>query len=154
MNIRILNEQKDIELLREAWAWRDSAPQWFKSLNTENETWDEFIANAHEELLIGIFDESLLAVIRLVQHRLGLFELHLMTRRKADWNILLQAGLSAKQYLFDKKVAQTFFGWIPRRNKGIVRLYRALGFVHNGERCYKGQTHGRPIEWLLFQSNR
>jgi hypothetical protein len=150
--IRLLNEG-DEELLREAWAWQDSSPKWFQeSQSSEKEELIDFLNTAKDKLLYGVFDEGLTAVIRLNPFANKVFSIDLFARRKTDFNVLSEAGLSLKYYLFDNGIAKGFFGWLPSRNRGVIKLYNFLGFTHSGVVCYKGQYHDKPVKWLLMVS--
>lgn len=158
--IRLLDETKDADLLRMAWSWKEDAPKWFRdSVMVENETFEDFIKSAKDEILFGVFNAEYYhfkepeptAVIRLTAHFLDTYQIHLMAHRATDWQVLAQAGLSVKKYLEER--GASFFGWIPARNRGIVRLYKFLGFVNKGVKCYRGKMRNRAILWLLMESN-
>lgn len=145
----------NVDVLTEAWGWADSAPQWFQqSQDDANETLDDFLTPNESVLLVGIFvDETATAVIRLTQVREMIFAIDLFAHRKTDWQILLNAGLSVQEYLFEKGV-KGFFGWIPSKNRPIVKLYQCLGFVHRGIKCRRGVMHGRSIKWMLMEATQ
>jgi hypothetical protein len=146
---------EDEELLKEAFGWQDNAPDWFKqSQATEDETLDDFLETAKDKLFYGIFDNEFTALIRLNPFSQKVFSIDLFAKRKTDWSVLAEAALSLKHYLYDNDVCHGFFGWIPDKNRGIVRLYKFLGFSHNGIVCYKGQYHGKVVRWLLMASKR
>lgn len=153
--IRLLDEGKDKGLLEEAWGWQDDAPQWFReSQDSEKETLSDFLETAGEKLLYGIFDDGLTAVIRLNPFNNKVFSIDLFAKRKTDWTLLCEAGKSLQMWLFDNQIANGFFGWIPSRNRSIIKLYNALGFIHNGVICYKGKYHNRPCRWLLMTAEK
>ncbi len=147
--IRILDETKDVEELKTAWSWFEETPAWFKeSLASSKETLADFLRSAENELLIGIFEKQITAVLRIVPQN-GVYELHLMAKRRTDWGILVQAFASVRDFLSERGIDK-FGGWIPKKNRAIIRLYRSLGFQYNGIRCFQGKTHGKIIEWYYF----
>jgi hypothetical protein len=151
--IRLLDTEKDEQTLREAWNWSRAAPRWFReSLECFKESEDEFIEATRNEMLFLVTDTEPTAVIRLVPTGEKRFTIHLYAKRKTDFEVLTQAGLSLKKYLFDKDIARAFGGWIPPQNRGVIKLYHALGFQFSGLRCFRGQIRGRVAEWLYMAS--
>jgi hypothetical protein len=148
-----MDAERDAEDLRIAWGWMDSSPRWFReSLATWKETLDEFIEDAEREMIYGIYLEGeITAVIRFIPDKNQMFDLHLYAKRKTPFDVLLQGCRSIKAYLFDKGV-KGLYGWINTRHRGVIRLYRELGFTDNGARETKGEAHGRPLEWMNFVS--
>lgn len=140
---------QDEKNLRTAWAWAENAPRWFTE-SQDKETEEDFLSTADEKLFYGIFDKEMTALIRLTPYSGKVFEIDLFADRKTDLNVLTEAGLSVRDYLIDKGIAKGFFGWISRQNRGIRKLYASLGFTACGIKCYRGKTHGRPVEWLLM----
>lgn len=144
--IRLLDPEKDMDLLREAWDWRDDAPRWFQeSLAIDKESWDDFVSGSKDEWHYGIFSDGLMAVVRLIQSSPRVFNIHLSARRKTDFEVLLTAGKSIRDYLFDKGVLG-FYGYLPTVNRGVSKLYEELGFTDTGIRVFKGQIRGRVGE--------
>lgn len=154
VSIRILDETKDRSILETAWNWSQGAPNWFKNaLAVHKETLKDFLHESANELIIGIFiDNEPQSVVRFVPMANGLYELHLMAKRKTDFNILLQACESIKQYVFDNGIKR-LGGWIPARNRHIVRLYKLLGFNQRGQIVREGTFHGRDIVWVYFEKS-
>lgn len=152
-SIRMVTEER---LLREAWGWQTEAPRWFReSQEAEAETLEHFLETAPDRLFYGIFeDEELKALIRLEPFRGRIFGIDLFARRDLSLEVLTSSGLSIKCFLYDRGVANGFFGWIPRFNRGIVKLYRNLGFAPCGIRCFKGRTHGKAVEWWLMTNKK
>lgn len=145
-NLRLLDVDKDKDLLIEAYDWRLTAPAWFrKCLDIFKETKEEYLENAKDEMHFGVFeDEEMKAVIRLVQDRPGVLNIHLSAKKGADIEMILAAGETLRDLLFEKGV-QSFFGYLPTLNKGISKLYEALGFHDTGIRVYKGQIHNKVV---------
>lgn len=149
--IRLLNPQNDLPLFREAWNWRYQAPKWFQeSLEIFKESWDEHVIRISTELHYGIFiDENLVAVVRLTETYPHIFNIDLSAKRKTSPQILLQAGSSIRDFLFDQGV-KGFYGWLPVQNRGVAWLYRSLGFFDTGEKIYKGRIHGKLAELIRY----
>lgn len=149
--IRLLNIDKDMPIITEAWNWRFTAPKWFReSLDIWKEDFDEMLAAMPNELHYGVFvDDQPTAVIRLIEERGQIFNIHLSAKRKTDFEVLLQAGSSVRDYLFDRGV-KSFYGFLPTVNRGVSHLYERLGFTDTGIRIYKGTIRGKTGEFKHY----
>ena len=143
----------DHDLLAEAFHWSSDAPRWFRE-SEEHETLEEFLANADRCLFYGIFDGEMKALLRLTPFAQGVFAVDLFARRSTDRELLTQAALSIQTYLYDREIANGFFGWIPTFNRSVRAIYARLGFQDSGVSCYRGKTHNRPVKWLLMVNSR
>jgi hypothetical protein len=148
--VRLLDGDADRDLLIEAWHFRDTAPRWFREcLDIFKETKDEYLENAKGELHFGVFeDDRLDAVIRLIPEKPTVWNIHLSARKGIALETLLAAGVNVRERML--KHDASFYGYLPERNKGISRLYEALGFVDSGLRLYKGVVHGKVVAWKHF----
>lgn len=154
MEIKLLDEKKDVELLREAWSWSDASARWFREANDAwKETFEDFLKSAKDEMLFGVYAEELTAVIRLIPAGGQIYVIHLYAKRKTPLEVLVSAGNTLKEYLYNKGV-NGFFGWIPTRNRSIIRLYEMLGFRFSGYRQYKPGESGRVFEWRQMISHK
>lgn len=149
--IRLLDHEKDMPVLEEAWNWRNSAPQWFRdSLDIFKESWEEFLVAVPDELHYGIFvDEKPTAVVRLIEAYPAVYNIHLSAKRKTDFNIILDYGLRLRNFLFENEV-KGMYGWIVKENRGVCHLYEQLGFTDTGIRCYKGMIGNRLGEFRHY----
>jgi len=148
MLVRLLDVEKDGRVFKEAWEWSRSAPKWFlDTLDVWKETFEEQMDAAKNELHYGVFvADQATAVVRLIEAFPWVFNIHLAARRRTPLETLVEAGSKLRDFLYSQGV-QGFYGYIPAQNRGIIRLYEALGFRDSGIRCFKGATHGRVIEW-------
>jgi hypothetical protein len=155
MLIRLLDIEKDASVFREAWDWAREAPRWFRdAMDVWKETFEEQMEAARNELHYGVFlDDEPAAVIRLIEAWPWVFNIHLSARRRTPLDVLVEAGSTLRDFLFAQGV-KGFYGYIPTQNRGVIRLYEALGFFDSGVRCFKGMTHGRVIEWKHMVTGR
>lgn len=146
--IRLITDEK---ILATAYSWADDSPSWFReTLDIWKETLAEYIKASKNEFNYGVFiDDEVVAVVRLVEYQPFVFNLHLYVKRGADFEVLLQAGRSLRDYLKDKG-AKGFFGWLPSMNRSVARLYKELGFTETGLKIYKGQIRGKTVEWRHY----
>lgn len=149
MIVRLLDSDKDRDLLIEAWHFRDTAPRWFREcLDIFKETLGEYLENSRDEFHFGVFDERLLAVVRLIPETPGVWNIHLSARKGTPVEVLLAAGLNIKERMFEH--GASFYGYIYHRNRTICRLYESLGFEDSGLRVYKGQIRNKVVEWVHY----
>jgi hypothetical protein len=147
--VRLLDSDTDRDLLIEAWHFRDTAPRWFREcLDIFKETKEEYLENSRDELHFGVIDDQLLAVIRLIPEKQGMWNIHLSARKGTAPEVLLAAGLNVRERMV--KHGASFYGYLPERNKTIGLLYEALGFVDSGLRIYKGVVHGKVVCWKHY----
>lgn len=139
----------DHALLREAFSWSENAPRWFRE-SEEPESVEEFLETADQRLFYGIFDKEMKALLRFTPFVEQVLSVDLFATRDISMPVLTQASASIQAYLYDKGVANGFFGWIPTFNRSIRGLYAELGFQFSGVACYRGKTHNRPVKWLLM----
>lgn len=149
--IRLLNIDKDMDVIKTAWGWRDTAPRWFRELlDVYKEPWSEYVENFPNELHYGVFtDGEPQAIVRLIEAHPWIYNLHLSAKRKTNFGVLVQAGLSLRDYLFDQGI-HGFYGNIATINRGVCKLYEALGFIDTGRRTVKGTIHGKDVVWKQY----
>lgn len=145
--IRIVTEY---DLLETAFHWADEMPDWYKEFQQIHlETFDSFIGTGNQ-LFIGVFQGELRALARFVLCPNGIYDIHLYVKRKTDPEMLFNACQSIMYYLFDQGI-KGLSGWVPSKHRGIVNLYKNLGFTNNGIRCFEGKVKGKLVEWLYFE---
>jgi hypothetical protein len=148
-SIRIVNES-ETELLTTAFHWADEMPDWYKEFQAIHlESLESFIGSENQ-LFIGVFQDDLVALTRFILCPKGFYDIHLYVKRRTDPEMLFTACESIMYYLLDQGI-KGLSGWIPVKHKGIVNLYRNLGFIHNGIRCFEGKVKGKIVEWLYFE---
>jgi hypothetical protein len=151
MEVRLLNLEKDLDIVQEAWTWADTAPRWFReTLAITKESWEEYLANFPNELHYGVFvEDQPTAIIRLIEAAPFIFNLHLSAKRKTDFRVLVEAGLNLRDHLFEHGIIG-FYGHLPVMNRSVSKLYEALGFEDTGVRSVDGQIRGKDVEWKQY----
>ena len=150
--IRIV-KPTETALLETAWKWHELAPKWFRdSYDAEDETKEDFLQNAGEPLLIGVFqDSAMTALLRFSEVAPDVCNIDLFAHRETDGEMLTTACFSVQKYLFDKGV-KGLYGWTVKQNRFVVNLYKKLGFRHDGIKRFRGKIKNRPCEWLYFEN--
>lgn len=147
LTLRRLEMPDDADLFRTAYHWDDDAPRWRQDCEQAFGEVDEasYMAGRADPARadIGVFNGKLLAVVSLVRHGPGLFEVHLQASRSTD----LAAVLWAIEQLRAQLQFTCIFCWLPFCNRAILRLLTVAGFRPDGMTVFAGLTHGRPIEW-------
>ena len=147
----------DSELIREAWEWTFTSPAWFQDMDKvfSQGTAENLIEQLDDwrKVFIGVLDPELAAIIIIEWKAEGLFEGHLMTRRRVNVQII-EAAIN--QVLHDSVEfgMREAFVWIAEKNLGVRKLCATLGMRPNGVAMYKGSYRGRVIKWQRYSITR
>lgn len=156
--IRRLDPNKDTELYRQCWEWRERYPRPLRDATAVNSvtTFEEFLGQSRGARAdIGIFDvaykfmdEQLIAVVSLQWKGEGIYEVHLSARwRGVRVDDLIEAGLSIVKTIFEGLNARFVFAFTPKWNRGAILFAAAMGFQVDGVQRMSGTSRGRVIVW-------
>lgn len=155
--IRRLDPDKDTELYRQRWEWREKYPRSLRDATAVDsvETFEEFLGQARGARAdIGIFDNELIGCVSLQWQAEGVYEIHLSAKRGAKLEQLIEPCLSIQKTLFDDLNARFIFAFTPEWNRGVILLAIAMGMERDGVRRIKGTTRGRLITWERLSMTR
>ena len=137
-------------MLREAYHWDDDRPRWYQDMdrvfNGGGETEFLSLLNDKRNVLVGVFDPELTAIIMVVLEGYGVFESHLLARRGANAETIVIAAHSILYDLLEFDL-QELYVWVAKRHISVKRLCDNIGLLPDGVRMFKGQYRGRLIEW-------
>lgn len=149
--IRRLDPEKDVELYRQCWEWRERYPRPLRDATAVNSvtTFEEFLEQSRGARAdIGIFEEQLIAVVSLQWKGEGIYEVHLSARwREVKIDSLIEAGLSIVKTIFEGLRARFVFAFTPKWNRGAILFAVAMGFQADGVQRMSGISRGRVIVW-------
>jgi hypothetical protein len=156
--MRRLDPDADEQLIREAVGWIKSAPRWFKDADA---AWGAEDADTYLEQMrtdaqadFGVFKGGdFIAVLTVSLEGKGIYNSHLMARRGADAGAIAAAVASLMRQMFGAGMLEAWL-WLARRNYGVRRILEAVGMRRDGVTRFKGQSHGKPIEWLRYSVRR
>jgi hypothetical protein len=149
-----LDPERDELLVREAVAWLDSAPRWFRDCDAAwgAEGADAYLKQMRDEPQadFGVFvSGQLVAVITVSLCGKGVYNSHLMARRGANPEAIVACIKALMGGLFEEGMKESW-NWVASRNVGVRRVLEATGMVRDGVERFKGQSHGRPILWVRY----
>ena len=103
----------------------------------------------------GYFDdcEKLLFVVFVEKNCREKAIVHLSVLKKFD----LREGAAAICQLRDAHFAiglKIIDGWILKKNRGLREFIKQIGFIPTELEMMCGVSHGKPLEWQLFQIRR
>jgi len=79
-------------------------------------------------------------------------EVHLSVLRGADTSSLVSELIKMRGEVL--KTLPLLFGWVGRHNRGIRKLMESIGFQFYGFTMFKGESHGKILEWHCYQIGR
>ena len=158
VELRRLDPETDEALIREAVGWLRAAPRWFRDADA---AWGATGADAYLEQMrsepqadFGVFKGSeFIAVLTVSLEGKGIYNSHLMARRGADPGAITLAVTLLMRQMFASGMLEAWL-WLARKNYGVRLILEAAGMRRDGVTRFKGQTHGKPIEWLRYSVGR
>jgi hypothetical protein len=147
VKLQRLNPATDVDLYDQMRSWDETAPRWLRDMDAA------FICRGEDEIHIGVYEESLIAVITLTRHAAGIYEAHLRAARGTSLTTLAIAALSVQRQLWTIG-AKLIFVYVGERNKPVRQLCDNIGFQPDGIVVYKGSSHGRIVKWVRYSSIR
>jgi hypothetical protein len=155
MIVRALKPNEEY-LFRQAYEWTADAPEWWKAMDRVYPVsfGDYHLATFDEsQFNFGIFDGEMFGLITVNHYGDGVFDVHIAAKRGASVELLAEAACMIRERLF-KSGAQAIFGWVAKFNRGIIKVGEACGMHRDGVRMFKGECHGRVIEWVHLITTR
>lgn len=158
VTLRRLDPEVDEQLIREAVGWLEAAPQWQKDCDAAwgSEGADSYLEQMRNEAQadFGVFEGSeFIAVLTVSLEGKGIYNSHLMAKRGADAEVIAEAVALLMREMFTAGMLEAWL-WLASKNYGVRRILERVGMRRDGVSRYKGQSHGRPIEWLRYSVRR
>lgn len=154
VEMRRLNADKDQELVRQALSWIDEQPTFYRNCDA---AWGTVDADSYLEMMrsdpqadFGVFeDDKLIAVITVTLEGKGIYNSHLLVKRRANVEAITICAMSVIKGLFENGMKEGW-SWLARKNYGARKILESIGMRRDGVSRFKGQSHGQPIEWLRY----
>ena len=160
MNFRRLSPVDDEVLLHEAYLWDADAPAWYSAGDAlfRPDSVEQYLAMAHDtnQVDIAVFNPDLCGLITFDHKGGGAFEIRLSAKRGTPLETLAYAGQQVRHQIFTIG-AKIGVVWIAERNRHVIKLCEAIGFVRDGLTMYRGVYNRkvkRPIEWVRMVTTR
>lgn len=162
--IRRLDPEKDIELYRQCWGWREQYPRSLREAVKVGsvETFEEFLDLARGARAdVGVFDEELITLVSIDWKADGVYEIGFSAKRGAGLKRTIEPCLSILKTIFEDLQARFIFAFTPEWNRGAKLLMAAMGMKLDGVSRLHGVSHERVIRWQRlsmtkadYESNR
>jgi hypothetical protein len=157
--LRRLDADADESCVRQALAWVDTYPRWFRE--ADSSAWGATDPDEHLESLrtkeradFGLFvDGELQALVIAEFVGNGFVNSHILTKRGADPLDVAAAARCVMVNLFALGMREAW-AWVARQNRGVRRIVESIGMTRDGIARIKGTAHGRPVEWQRFSARR
>jgi len=150
--IRRLTHNDDA-LLREAFHWDVDRPTWYTQMDRVFSWGGEEgfvrLLDDRRNVLIGVFNPELIAVIIVVLEDYGLFTAHLCAKRNADVDLIVQAAQTVLYDLLEFDLRELYV-WVAEKHRSLKRLCSMIGMERDGIRMFKGSYRGRLICWHRY----
>lgn len=130
LSLRALNPQTEIDLFREAYAWRTSPK---RNTRINRMSFEEFAADYNNKVVMGLFGDRLEAVYVFIEVRPQTFEAHFTSRKDAS-HVDVFAGARTLVDWFHSQGA-VINAQIVERNKPLRAFVEALGFTVQNISC-------------------
>lgn len=159
VNMRRLDPDRDEALVREAVGWVDAQPLFFRNCNAawdRGDTPEDYLKlmRTEPQADFGLFEGAeLVAVITVTLEGRGVFNSHLMVRPGTDPATVARGASGVMKGLLAEGMVEGW-SWLARKNYGARRILEAVGMRRDGVTRFKGQSHGRPIEWVRYSVGR
>lgn len=132
------------EELFPAW-YRDASHAWTPDLEAFREFWDR---NAE---IWGLFDgERLVAIVYLEQQGPRSVNIHVSILERVDEAEIVRFFRSLTAHKGEEDIIDRT-AWILKRNRALVRIAEAAGYVPTGLKLDYGASHGRLLRWVQFR---
>lgn len=130
MHLRALDPHTERELFREAYAWR-TAPR--KHTRVNRMSFDDFAADYCNRVVMGLFDDRLIAVYLFIETSPKVWEAHFTSRKDANPAHVFAGAKTMVDYFHSCDGVVT--AEIVERNRPLRAFVEALGFVLENSTC-------------------
>jgi hypothetical protein len=155
--IRRLDPDRDRDLYRERWKWREAYPRSLRDATAVDSvaTFEEFLDQARGTRAdIGIFDQELIGCVTIQRQGEGVFEIHLSAKRGVRLEQMIEPCLNIQKTIFEDLQGRFIFAFTPEWNRGTILLATAIGLEPDGVKRIRGTSRGRVITWVRLSQSR
>lgn len=140
------------EKLLNLWEHEKRSPQWFRDASeTARYTDEEYLDWCREHTVYFLGDGKAALFVRRFDDVPELAEIHFSAERgfrNTPEAVKELAGIRGR--MFGDGI-ETVVAWVAKQNRGLRDVCLALGMEYHGFRRFKGETHGKAIEWRCYQ---
>jgi len=139
----VLTEEQLTAAKRDADAWANEAPEWFRVSRVVDDEGQQDVIG------IGVYEQELVALIRVSSPAVGVFEIHLDARRTVSGDALTVVIDAVVTQLIEAG-ACLIVAWSLRQNRRVAAIVQAVGGCWDGTTRLKGVYRGRALEWRRY----
>lgn len=155
LDLRRLDPIADEPLFHIAFGWLEDSPRWRQEAEAVFGTLDreQYLAAATDShrLDVGVFDgPEFIANIVLVLRAKGVYEAHLEAAPTAPATLVVQAAQMVANQLFVDYGAAAIYCWVPKCNRSVAKLNKAIGFQPDGVIMARGTVRGKLVDWHRY----
>jgi hypothetical protein len=155
VELRKLDPDRDELLVREAVSWIEEQPRFYKDAALAwdgGDTAEDYLElmRAEPQADFGVFEGRwLVAVITVTLEGRGVYNSHLMVKKGTNPLTVAQGVSGVLKGLLAEGMREGW-SWLAAKNVGARRILEAVGMKRDGVVRFKGQSRGRPIEWVRY----
>lgn len=143
--MRLITVENDEELLLKFWEAEKQTPRWFRDAGNAWVTSDiEFLEFCKSCWRIYLFLEE--KAVMYVGKIGTIANIHLSLMPDADKANLIKELFEIEFDILEVE-CNSIIGWVAKQNRGLRRICEQLGLRFYGFSRFKGETHGKVIEW-------
>lgn len=151
--LRRISPLSDRQLFVAAYNWLATSPQWRRDSEAAFGVTDlpSYLKAAGEPARVctGVLAPDLCALISMTVTGRNAVEVHLEAKRGTDAEVVVAAGCEVRDQLFRYGIDYGYT-WIPRWNRRVCNINKAIGFRPDNVSMWRGSTGERTIEWLRY----
>ncbi len=137
------------EALLKLWETEKTAPRWFRDAGETDKFSDgDYLKWCDQFEIFGLAnDRAALFLKRNDAHG----EIHFSIERKfTEIDALVTELESVRTRIFASGIT-VVTAWVAKRNTGLRNICIELGMQYHGLKKWKGESHGKIIEWMCYQ---
>lgn len=147
-------EPIEIDLLRQAFDWREEYPSWFRTMLAEgapDQSWEGYLQASREMVDFGIFEGEMYGLISIRPCGNSRYEAHIAAKRGSDLEKLAFAAYAIRDALF-RQGAKEIIAWVASQHRSMKRLCRLAGLEPDTLTVIRGEIRNRLITWERFSA--
>lgn len=147
MHLRALDPRTERHLFEEAYSWRQGPKH---NTRVNRMSFADFAANHPNRVVMGLFDERLIAVYLFIETAPQVFEAHYTSRKDADHGAVFAGARTMVDYFHEQDGVVT--AEIVERNRPLRAFVEALGFTLENSACQTVNV-GSKLTTVKYISN-
>lgn len=155
LTIRRLDPTNDEALYHIAFGWLEDAPKWrreteavFGTLDREQYLDNRLVPNRVD---VGVFTgPEFVALITLMLIDVGIYEAHFESTPDCPRDVIVRAAQMVAHQMFTDYGMQAVYTWVPRYNRPVAAINKAIGFRRDGVNMLHGTCKGKLIDWVRY----